>query len=265
MSERDAADGSSSAREYPTPDELANWNCTRCEYNLAGLSVSGDCPECGLAIEKSRYGHLLRFNIETFANWWSITRAVLTRPSSFYGQIVHPAVYAAAYLRWNCWIHWGIMACALSLNWILDEVFLSRNPKAFDDLVRFLLGSTVGLGFVCYAFTICSYYTFILAFKLLAFVLMRQTDQPAARTIASSLLYCTAPLTIIGGVCGLLIFPGYPLLCSVLGSPGHLMLMLLVLGIVEVLGLAWCVSIFHRCLRGIERAPLEAQRFEQIP
>ncbi len=35
--------------------------CFGCGYNLRGLNIEGKCPECGVAIEKSMQGFLLRF------------------------------------------------------------------------------------------------------------------------------------------------------------------------------------------------------------
>src|SRR5262245_32112317 len=50
--------------------------CVACNYNLRGLDLDGACPECGLAIERSIHGDLLRFadpawvrTIASGANW----------------------------------------------------------------------------------------------------------------------------------------------------------------------------------------------------
>ena len=55
---------------------VADLPCVACGYNLRGLSLDGRCPECGMAVERSTRGNLLRFCeprwVETLAsgtNW----------------------------------------------------------------------------------------------------------------------------------------------------------------------------------------------------
>lgn len=40
--------------------------CIRCSYDLHGLPLSGNCPECGVPVERSLRGDLLQFADETY-------------------------------------------------------------------------------------------------------------------------------------------------------------------------------------------------------
>lgn len=46
--------------------------CIRCSYDLHGLPLAGNCPECGVPVERSLRGDLLQFADETY-------RAILLR------------------------------------------------------------------------------------------------------------------------------------------------------------------------------------------
>lgn len=49
--------------------------CRHCGYNLRGLALDGQCPECEMAIEKTLHGFLLRFSDPT---WLKRLRSGLT-------------------------------------------------------------------------------------------------------------------------------------------------------------------------------------------
>ncbi len=40
---------------YPQPVTQARVTCTRCGYNLTGVSIGGKCPECGAPVDHSLY------------------------------------------------------------------------------------------------------------------------------------------------------------------------------------------------------------------
>ncbi len=48
-------------QDRPEPTIAEDLKCTRCGYNLRGLTLSKLCPECGTSIERSIHGNLLRY------------------------------------------------------------------------------------------------------------------------------------------------------------------------------------------------------------
>jgi hypothetical protein len=60
-------------------------SCIFCGYDLFGLEVSGNCPECGAAVEASIHGNLLEFSnpqwlervkLGTVLLFWGITGCI---------------------------------------------------------------------------------------------------------------------------------------------------------------------------------------------
>lgn len=48
-------------QDTPEPTIAEDLKCTRCGYNLRGLTLSKLCPECGTPIERSIHGNLLKY------------------------------------------------------------------------------------------------------------------------------------------------------------------------------------------------------------
>ncbi|MFG0251676.1 MAG: hypothetical protein ACF8NJ_02245, partial [Phycisphaerales bacterium JB038] len=46
----------------PSEPLAADLSCLRCRYNLRGLSPESACPECGLSVERTLRGGLLKFS-----------------------------------------------------------------------------------------------------------------------------------------------------------------------------------------------------------
>ncbi len=42
----------------PPPIQASRVSCVSCGYNLTGVTIGGECPECGMAIETSIQGRL---------------------------------------------------------------------------------------------------------------------------------------------------------------------------------------------------------------
>jgi hypothetical protein len=62
--------------------------CIRCSYDLHGLPLSGNCPECGVPVERSLRGDLLQFADENY-------RATLLRGVSLimFGILAHVVLF----------------------------------------------------------------------------------------------------------------------------------------------------------------------------
>lgn len=60
--------------------------CIACSYNLRGLPVEGVCPECGVSVERSLSGDLLRFASPAYLA--SIHRGVFLVVATIIGQII---------------------------------------------------------------------------------------------------------------------------------------------------------------------------------
>jgi hypothetical protein len=82
----------SKAATIPTETEML---CETCGYRLTGLPEGGNCPECGRPIADSTWSNPRRLpsweagrGLQTVADFFTTTAAVLFRPTHFYRQLL---------------------------------------------------------------------------------------------------------------------------------------------------------------------------------
>ena len=84
-------------------------SCIQCGYNLQGLPVSGLCPECGTALEKSLRGVLLEYSSEEYLH------KLHSGLSLIVNAILLTVVWTIAYFLMALWLSGG----TASALWIL--------------------------------------------------------------------------------------------------------------------------------------------------
>jgi hypothetical protein len=78
------------------PDAGPEVICLKCGHDLRGLPPSGACPECGMAIERSLQGNLLRFSDETYLV--ALHRGVFLILAAIIAQVVfYVALFVGAF------------------------------------------------------------------------------------------------------------------------------------------------------------------------
>ncbi|MBL0869265.1 MAG: hypothetical protein IBJ18_01675 [Phycisphaerales bacterium] len=218
MSERDAANEPLPTQDHRTPDEVASWNCTRCEYNLAGLAVNGACPECGLAIEESKPNRTITLSRESVTSCLRLAWRINLNPRSFWKNAAFDELSAFRFMSSYVWLVWPPVGLAL---WFLLTfaalLFGVLNPLSGEGVVAALAFAFIvaALSIPCslmlfFAVEVCSRLV-----PRVAVMLGSAHDRSVLRVV---LLYSSAALLPISLAFGLCLFPGAVVLKLMFGE-----------------------------------------------